>query len=142
MGVATFRHTYGTNKNRRNAFGKCVSKRQHATDAATAEGKRNAAKDCKAEESLDPAAFAKKYGTGKNQRNAYGKCVSQSAKAKTAEAVADEVDADVSAAKACKAERKTDPDAFRVKYGTNRNKRNAFGKCVSAQAKVHHDDQA
>ena len=142
MGVATFRQTYGTNKNRRNAFGKCVSKRERATDAAAAEAKHNASEDCKAEEALDPAAFAQKYGTGKNKRNAHGKCVSQQAKTKAAEAVAEQVEADVSAAKACKAERTTDPEAFREKYGSNRNQRNAFGKCVSTQAKVHDGDQA
>ena len=142
MGVQVFRQTYGTNRNRRNAFGKCVSKRERATDDAAAEARDNASRDCKAEEALDPAAFAQKYGTGKNKRNAHGKCVSQHAKAKTAETVADEVAADVNAAKTCKAERKADPDAFREEYGTNRNKRNAFGKCVSRQAKAGNGDEA
>jgi hypothetical protein len=37
-------------------------------------------------------------------------------------------------AKACKAERATlGEDAFAAKYGTNRNGRNAFGKCVSGR---------
>jgi hypothetical protein len=37
MGIVLFRQTYGTNKNKHNAFGKCVSKRAHATtDAAKA----------------------------------------------------------------------------------------------------------
>jgi hypothetical protein len=38
------------------------------------------------------------------------------------------------AAKACKAERGTTAaliEAFDKKYGTNKNKKNAFGKCVS-----------
>ena len=48
----------------------------------------------------------------------------------------------MNAAKACKAERTTDPDAFREKYGTNRNKRNAFGKCVSTHAKADDGDPA
>ena len=39
-----------------------------------------AAKTCKAERSADPQAFAEKYGTNKNKKNAYGKCVSQTAK--------------------------------------------------------------
>jgi hypothetical protein len=139
MGVEVFRQTYGTNKNRHNAFGKCVSKRARATDAAAVEAKQNASHACKAEEALDPAAFAEKYGTGKKKRNAHGKCVSQTAKAGTAETIGDEVDADINAAKTCKAERKADPDAFRETYGTNRNKRNAFGKCVSQHAKGHAD---
>ena len=35
---------------------------------------------------------------------------------------------------ACKAEAAKDPAAFADKYGTNANKKNAFGKCVSAHA--------
>ena len=49
VGVETFRQTYGTNKNRRNAFGKCVSKREAATEEAAAEAKQNASQECKAE---------------------------------------------------------------------------------------------
>ena len=138
MGVALFRMTYGTNKNKHNAFGKCVSKRTHATTEAAKDAKKNASKDCTAEETADPAAFKAKYGTGKHGANAHGKCVSQKAKTETAKTVKDEVKADVSAAKACKTERKADPAAFREKYGTNHNKRNAFGKCVSKQAKAQH----
>jgi hypothetical protein len=133
MGRTAFAQLYGTNKNRRNAFGKCVSKRSKATDNAAADAKVNASQACKAEKAADPAAFAAKYGTGKNGANAHGKCVSQQSKAKTAETVDAQVAADVSAAKACKAERKADPQAFADKYGTNHNKRNAFGKCVSKQ---------
>jgi MYXO-CTERM domain-containing protein len=40
------------------------------------------------------------------------------------------------AAKKCKAERALDPEAFREQYGTNPNKHNAFGKCVSAHARI------
>ena len=140
MGIEVFRQTYGTNHNKRNAFGKCVSKREQATTDAAHEAKQNASQECKTEESADPAAFKEKYGTGKNGANAHGKCVSQKAKAKTAEVVKDEVAADVHAAKSCKAERKADPAAFKEKYGTNKNKRNAFGKCVSKQAKALQDD--
>src|SRR5262245_32539775 len=42
------------------------------------------------------------------------------------------------AAKKCKAERGTTAEsiaAFKTKYGTNANKANAFGKCVSMQTK-------
>jgi PKD domain len=39
------------------------------------------------------------------------------------------------AAKECKAEREDDPDAFKEKYGTNKNGKNAFGKCVSSKSK-------
>jgi hypothetical protein len=97
----------------------------------------NAAKECKAERTADPAAFAAKYGTNANKRNAFGKCVSQKAKAKEAAADAqDEQEATEfkNAAKECDAERTADPAAFAAKYGTNANKRNAFGKCVSSKA--------
>jgi hypothetical protein len=40
------------------------------------------------------------------------------------------------AARECAAEReKGGEDAFDSKYGTNRNARNAFGKCVSSKTK-------
>ena len=74
-----------------------------------------------------PAAFAAKYGSNKSKTNAFGKCVSQTRSELSAE-TADEIE---NAAKQCKAERKADPSAFASKYGTNANKRNAFGKCVS-----------
>lgn len=38
-------------------------------------------------------------------------------------------------ARKCKAERALDVEAFNERYGTNANKRNAFGKCVSTYAK-------
>jgi ribosomal protein L18 len=136
MGRDAFALLYGTNKNRSNAFGKCVSKRAKKTDQAATEAKTNASKECTAEEAADPAAFAAKYGTGKKGANAHGKCVSQLAKSKTADTVSSQVKADVTAAKACKAERKADPKAFAEKYGTNKNKANAFGKCVAKQAKA------
>lgn len=136
MGKATFAQTYGTNANRRNAFGKCVSKRSLATEKAATAAKANASKECAAEEAADPAAFRTKYGTGKKGANAHGKCVSGKAAAEKAEVVDEQVEADVRAAKACKAERQTDPAAFKAKYGTNENRRNAFGKCVSQTAKA------
>ncbi len=46
------------------------------------------------------------------------------------------------AEKACKAERNSlGVEAFSEKYGTNHNKRNAFGKCVSGKSKGTKDDQ-
>jgi hypothetical protein len=135
MGQELFRATYGTNHHKRNAFGRCVSTRSHATKQARKQAKSNASQDCKAEKAQDPAAFAQKYGTGKKARNAHGRCVSQKAAAKTAATVEQQVAADVSAAQACKAERDADSAAFKEKYGSNRNKRNAFGKCVSQQSK-------
>lgn len=118
------------------SFAACV--RKTAVDEAQEEqsAHSNAAKECKAERTLDPAAFALKYGTNGNHRNAFGKCVSQKAKAK--EAAADEQDQQAAtefknAAKECDAERQLDPGAFAQKYGKNANDRNAFGKCVSSK---------
>jgi hypothetical protein len=140
MGVGAFKALYGTNKNKKNAFGKCVSKQEKAQDAARDEAKDNAPATCRAEREADPAAFAEKYGTGKGKKNAFGKCVSQTARA-DAQAAIEEHDEDVvAAAKECKAERKADPDAFAEKYGTNENNRNAFGKCVSQHVRDDADE--
>jgi hypothetical protein len=133
VGPTAFKDTYGTNKNKSNAHGKCVSKFAKVQD----KNQSNASKDCKTERGDTPesvAAFNDKYGTGKNKRNALGRCISQKASA-ASEGQEDEV---VSAAKECKTERGSTADsreAFRNKYGTNKNKRNAFGKCVSRHAK-------
>ena len=46
------------------------------------------------------------------------------------------------AERACKAERNSlGVEAFSKKYGTNHNKRNAFGKCVSGKSKGKKDDR-
>jgi len=42
---------------------------------------RNAAKQCKEERMADPDAFRVKYGDNYNEKNAFGKCVSQTVKA-------------------------------------------------------------
>jgi hypothetical protein len=134
MGVATFKATYGTNKNKSNALGKCISK--HTKMEKT--NQSNAAKDCKAEQADANFAaghggktFDQFYATNKKGTNGYGKCVSAKAKA---ESNAD-VKADVNAAKVCKKARKDDADKFADDWGA---KRNAFGKCVSATAKTLH----
>ena len=133
IGAQAFKDLYGTNHNKSNAFGKCVSKtaktlNQNATQAQSS---------CRTEQAADPAAFKDKYGTNKNKSNAFGKCVSAQAKA------ADQNDQSqtINAARQCKAERKLDPAAFKAKYGTNKNKSNAFGKCVSTIAKAQQDAQ-
>jgi hypothetical protein len=103
MGGTTFKLAYGTNENRSNAFGKCVSKRNAATRAARKAAKGdasetaktvkaqvkadvNAAKACKAERKVDSHAFATKYGTNAGKRNAFGRCVSTTAKAESQDA--------------------------------------------------------
>jgi hypothetical protein len=88
---------------------------------------------CKQEQVTLKADFAKTYGTNASKSNAFGKCVSKNAKA-AGQALA-------SAASSCKSEQAADPAAFAKKYGTNGGKgagaaKNAYGKCVSAQAKT------
>jgi hypothetical protein len=96
--------------------------------------KREAQKECRAERGTTDAtreAFKAKY------RN-FGACVSQKAKA----AKAKRKQAKKSAARECREERGETAEsraAFREAYGTNANKSNAFGKCVSGKAK---DDDA
>jgi hypothetical protein len=130
-GKENFRSMFGGGKN---AFGKCVSQNAKKDQRQEERAHTNAAKECKAERDADADAFAEKYGEGKSHKNAYGKCVSQHAKANKAEE--DKTDTnDVKAAKACKSEKAEDKDAFADKYGTNANKKNAFGKCVSQNSK-------
>jgi ribosomal protein S19E (S16A) len=116
MGVMTFKQTYGTNANRSNAFGKCVSKNVKTVD----EIQKTAVEQCKA------------AGT-----KPLGKCVSSARH----EAEVDEQNAIENAAKQCRTERTSDPAAFKEKYGTNHNKRNAFGKCVSKRVRENEVEQ-
>jgi hypothetical protein len=141
-----FKAKYGTNKNKKNAFGKCVSQRAKDEEQEGETAHKNAAKECKAErEELGVQAFNEKYGTNKSKKNAYGKCVSAKAKEHEAEADAkdqEQIEARKNAAKTCAAERKEiGEEAFAEKYGTNKNKSNAFGKCVSKTAKAQQDDE-
>jgi hypothetical protein len=118
-------------------FRACVLQNAAEEEAENEKARENAAHECKAERSEDAAAFREKYGTNENKRNAFGKCVSSKAAEKKAEMDAkDEEQADEfkNAAKECAAERSEDAAAFREKYGTNENKRNAFGKCVSSKS--------
>jgi hypothetical protein len=126
-------------------FGHCVHQTAREAKAERKAARRNAARDCREERGdtdASIAAFRDKYGTNANKRNAFGKCVSEKAKAKRQEQ--DEQDADEAedtknAAQECDAERSADRKAFDEKYGTNHNKKNAFGKCVS-QKSSHEDD--
>ncbi|MEX1142524.1 MAG: hypothetical protein WD993_06795 [Thermoleophilaceae bacterium] len=100
----------------------------------------NAAKDCKAERAeIGVEAFREKYGANKGKRNAFGKCVSQGARAEARERRAERRNA----AKDCRAEREeVGVEAFREKYGSNKKtKRNAFGKCVSQTVRENREDE-
>jgi hypothetical protein len=118
-------------------FSDCVRQNAAEEEAENDEAKENAAQECKAERSEDPAAFREKYGTNKNGKNAFGKCVSGKASEKKAAMDAEDAQEAAefkNAAKECAAEREEmGREAFAEEHGTNRNKRNAFGKCVSAK---------
>jgi hypothetical protein len=124
MRTKTFMATYAAS-NASSATETCIAKR----DGGAATDLKNAAKQCKAERAADPAAFATKYGTNKNGKNAYGKCVS----AKARQASEQETQARVNAATSCKKLKVEQKAAFETAYGT---KKNAFGKCVSKTAKA------
>lgn len=114
--------------------------------------RREAQKECRAERGTTDAsraAFREMYGTNRNKRNAFGKCVSRTAKEIRDERKAAKRDDTASppappaepknAAQECREERgdtSDSRDAFAEKYGTNGTKRNAFGKCVSQKAQA------
>jgi len=126
MGVTPFVQAFG-NAGTSNAFGKCVSKLAQQNEQEHS----NAAAQCRTERSGGATAFAGKYGTGPNHKNAFGNCVSMKAKV----AASARVEATINAATSCWTERKADLAAFKAHYGTNANKSNAFGKCVSGKVK-------
>ena len=81
-------------KGSKNAFGKCVSEKAKAKkaaadkeDEAQEDDRVNAAKSCKAAKKDDATAFGTKWGT---KKNAFGKCVSATAKENAAERKAEE----------------------------------------------------
>jgi hypothetical protein len=77
----SFAEFYGKNANDHNAFGKCVSSKAKASLEQEKSATVNAAKSCKTERgSMTLAEFRAKYGKNANDRNAFGKCVSQLAK--------------------------------------------------------------
>jgi hypothetical protein len=142
-GKQAFRQMYG-----KNGIGHCVKQetRENAAEQEQAEetAQKNASQECKAEREADAAAFQETYGTNGSKKNAFGKCVSQKAKAEREEQEeenAQEDEAQVNAAQQCREERNADREAFQDKYGTNANKRNAFGKCVSQTAREQDEQE-
>jgi hypothetical protein len=117
---AAFKATYGS-------MAECVK----GEKAESADELRNAAQESRSEEEADPAAFAETYGSNYSGKNAFGKCVSSKVKAEQ-EADVEEFD---NAAQECRTERNADRDAFKETYGSNKNGKNAFGKCVSSKVK-------
>jgi hypothetical protein len=86
---------------------------------------KNAAKYCKAvRESKGVEAFQSAYGKNANKKNAYGKCVSQTAKAKANKREDAEDEAESKAATAaCKKEQSDNAAKFAQAYKN-------FGQCV------------
>ena len=77
----SFAEFYGTGPKHRNAFGKCVSSKAKTASDQQKSNTLNAARSCKAERSsMEGPAFRAKYGKNANDRNAFGKCVSQLSK--------------------------------------------------------------
>ena len=127
IGMAAFRLLY-PGANPKASMDACLAAQKPLTGIAA----KNAAMECKAERAADEAAFNANYGKNENDKNAFGKCVSS----KSDDAVEAQQEATLNAAKKCKAERAQGAQAFADKYGTNANKKNAFGKCVSKLAKA------
>ena len=101
---------------------------------------KNAAKHCKALRAASGSSFASMFGT---KRNAYGKCVSSTARQRADEDAAQQKAARTNAAQECVAERQDAGFAaahggktFEQFYGT-RSGKNAHGKCVAQKAKEH-----
>jgi hypothetical protein len=132
-----FRAEYGSRA-------RCIRENAAEEEAEGETAHKNAAKECKAERN-DPSfadrhegeTFEEFYGDNKNGKNAYGKCVSSKATAQKDEMDAEDAEEardQKNAAKRCAAERrKIGDEAFAKQYGTNPNRRNAFGKCVSSK---------
>ena len=113
MGMTAFRQLYAPAGTPKAAMDACVAQQAQLVSTET----KNAAKACKAERgttAASRAAFAETYGTNANDKNAFGKCVSQHA----ATEVAEQQQAILNAAKACKAERGTTP-ASRAAFATS-----------------------
>lgn len=129
---------HGTNRNRSNAFGKCVSSRSRDEHAERDSAAKNAAQTCKEQRGTTQAsrdAFRQQWGGG---ANAFGKCVSSTARQSKAEDDAkdrENTQRRKNAAKTCDEERgetAASRAAFRTRWGGGNN---AFGKCVSRTAR-------
>jgi hypothetical protein len=116
MGVTLFTSAYGAGTSAKYAFGACVAQMTRANLTA----KVTASASCNADRT--DAGFAQIYDPDGNGSSAFGKCVSQRAKA-LADAAAL---ARVKAAKSCRAQLRASAGAFRAKFRTIR-------ACVAAR---------
>jgi hypothetical protein len=123
-GGKTFAQFYGSGKKNSNAFARCVSIVAKANDQAEQQGRLNPARTCRAlRMQLTASVFDQTYGKNANDRNAFGKCVSATARAQAQN--------EVTASTTC--------NQF---YGTDADQSNAFGMCVSGTAKTASTAQA
>jgi hypothetical protein len=141
-GGKTFAQYYGTGKNGHDAFARCVSTVAKANREAEQQGRMNPARTCRAlRTQLTASVFDQTYGKNAHDRNAFGKCVSATARA--------QANNEASASNTCKADQ-SDPNfaaahggkTFEQAYGTNADRSNAFGMCVSSTAKAASTAQA
>jgi hypothetical protein len=129
LGATTFAQAYST-------FGRCVSslaqvEQQNVNSAQAA---------CTAEQndvtfavSHGGKTFGQFYGSGPKGKNAFGNCVSTKAKASSQA----EQQARPNPSRTCRAQRTAmTVSVFNQTYGKNASDRNAFGKCVSTQARA------
>ena len=107
-----------------------------ANRQAEQQGRLNPAQTCRAlRTQLGVSLFDLSYGKNKNDRNAFGKCVSATARLQGHN--------ELSASATC-ATQQSDPNfasnhggqTFDQFYGTNADRSNAFGRCVSSTAKT------
>jgi FtsZ-interacting cell division protein ZipA len=110
-------------------FGACVSEKAREANAERKAARRAAKQACQDEKPR-------------------GQCIKAQTRAEQAEqdaADAEQAEERTNAAQACDAERGETAEsrkAFEEQYGTNANKKNAFGKCVSQKAKEDDEDDA
>jgi hypothetical protein len=141
-GGKTFAQYYGTGKTDKNAFARCVSTVAKANRLAEQQGRMNPARTCRSlRTQMTASVFDKTYGKNANDRNAFGKCVSATARSQAHN--------EVSASATCKAEQSDanfasshNGQTFEQTYGTNADLSNAFGMCVSSTAKAASTAQA
>lgn len=138
LGVEPFNQAYGTNENKHNAHGKCVSRYRHLLRRLF----HQAVAECKAERQATQSSrpVEGEHSPKGSDRREFRQCVREKLLALIAELKAKFE----TAAAECKTEREADPGAFIAKYGKGKHKRNAFGKCVvqHVRASQEADSQA
>ena len=128
MGAQLFRHVYGSNPNKRNAHGRCVSKQRRAIRRLTAE----AVSDCRAQREATQSRGSEtergddRRAAKRAERRAFRRCVRARVRALLVEWRA----SFRAAARTCLAELKLDPVAFRLKYSNGGQLRHPFFRCV------------